>query len=198
MIASLRGPVLALGPDAAVLGIGGVGLTVQCSPATLARLRLGEEASLSTSLVVRETELTLYGFPDADAKAVFELLQTASGVGPKLAAAVLAVHEPEGVRRAVAEENLAALCLVPGIGKKGAQRLVLELKDRLGPPSGGTAVPLPGAGSAAPLAQQLADALLSLGYTAREAEEGVAAAGDLYGRDLPALLRAALAGLRRS
>ena len=122
----------ALAPDGAVVEVGGVGLSVQCTPATLAALRIGEQAHLPTSLVVREDSLTLYGFADEDERVVFELLQTASGVGPRLAQAMLAVHGPDTLRRAVASEDLAALTQVPGIGRKGAQRIVLELKDRLG------------------------------------------------------------------
>jgi len=195
VIASVRGSVLALSAGAAVIEVGGVGLLVLCSPATLARLRVGEEARLATSLVVRETELTLYGFRDADAKAVFEILQTASGVGPRLAQAVLSVHDPDDVRRAVATADLAALCLVPGVGKKGAQRLVLELADRLGGPTGAAAPARQGA--AASVSSQLHAALLGLGYSTREADEGVAAAELTESTDLSALLKAALAVLRR-
>jgi len=206
VIASVRGTVLATGPEGVVVEVGGVGLQVLCSPATIAGLRVGEEARLATSLVVRETELTLYGFADADAKSVFETLQTASGVGPRLAQAALAVHDPDGVRRAIATEDLAALCLVPGIGRKGAQRLVLELKDRLGAPEG----PQPSRRPALPssVARQVHAALLGLGYSTREADEGVAAvapaeaggdeaAGDAAGGDVAAMLRRALAVLRR-
>ena len=102
MIASVRGQVIALGPDGAVVEVGGVGLTVHCTPGTLARLRVGEPARLATSLVVREDSLTLYGFADDDERALFELLQTANGVGPKLAQTILAVHPPHEVRRAIA------------------------------------------------------------------------------------------------
>ncbi|WP_175087847.1 Holliday junction branch migration protein RuvA, partial [Candidatus Frankia nodulisporulans] len=124
MIASVSGTVTALGPLSAVVEVGGVGLLVQCTPATLASLRVGEPASLATTLVVRETELTLYGFAAPDERDVFEVLQSAAGVGPKLAQAVLGVHDPDTVRRAVAEEDLNALTRVPGIGRKGAQRIV--------------------------------------------------------------------------
>lgn len=198
MIASVRGPVLALAVGGAVVEVGGVGLLVLCSPATLAGLRVGEEARLATSLVVRETELTLYGFADADTKAVFETLQTASGVGPRLAQAVLSVHDPDEVRRAIATEDLAALCLVPGIGKKGAQRLVLELKDRLGAPAAGVSGRRPGGPPTT--GDQLHAALLGLGYSTREADEGVAAVGGASANeatDLAGLLRQALAVLRR-
>ncbi len=141
MIASVHGRVAALGPDGAVIEVGGVGLSVSCSPATLARLRLGEPARLATSLVVREDSLTLYGFADDDERALFELLQTANGVGPKLAQTILAVHPPREVRRAVATADYSSLVKVPGIGRKGAERIVLELRDRIGAidePSGGT------------------------------------------------------------
>src|SRR4029077_11325943 len=118
----------------AVLDIGGVGMRVHCTPGTLATFRPGETARVSTSLVVREDSLTLFGFGTDDERNVFELLQTATGVGPRLALAMLAVHSPDALRRAVSTEDLAALTMVPGIGKKGAQRIVLEMKDRLGPP----------------------------------------------------------------
>src|ERR671939_2012391 len=132
MIASVRGTVAALGPDGAVVEVGGVGLAVSCSPGTLARLRAGENARRATSLVVREDSLTLYGFADDDERQLFELLQTANGVGPRLAQAILAIPPPREVRRAVSMGDLKALMQVPGIGKKGAERLVLELRDRLG------------------------------------------------------------------
>ena len=137
MIAFVAGRVAALAPDGVVVEVGGIGLSVQCTPGTLAGLRVGEPTNLPTSLVVREDSLTLYGFADEDERVVFELLQTASGVGPRLAQAMLAVHSPEALRLAVAAEDLVALTQVPGIGRKGAQRIVLELKDRLGPSSGG-------------------------------------------------------------
>jgi holliday junction DNA helicase RuvA len=132
MIASVRGLVAALGPDGAVVEVGGVGLAVSCSPGTLARLRVGETARLATSLVVREDSLTLYGFGDDDERALFELLQTANGVGPKLAQTILAVHPPHEVRRAIATGDLVSLTRVPGIGRKGAERIVIELRDRIG------------------------------------------------------------------
>lgn len=203
MIASVRGRVSAVMPTAAVVEVGGVGILVQCTPATLAQLRTGEEASLATSLVVREQELTLYGFADADEREVFEALQTAAGVGPRLAQAVLAVHHPDEVRRAVATEDLAALTLVPGIGRKGAQRIVLDLKDRLGPPIG-AARPVTPTRSAPGRKEQVHGALVGLGYSAREADEALAlvaaaraddaAAAD--GEDVSAVLRQALAVLR--
>lgn len=175
MIASVTGPVVALAGDTAVVELGGVGLAVHCTPATLAALRVGEPTRLATSLVVREDSLTLYGFATDDERAVFETLQTASGVGPRLAQAVLAVHRPDALRRAVATEDLLALTAVPGIGRKGAQRLVLELKDRLGAGSGGVVdLGTPAPAPAAVWRRQLTDALTGLGWSAREADEAVA------------------------
>lgn len=187
-----------MGPGGAVLEVGGVGLSVQCTPGTLARLRVGEQARLSTSLVVREDSLTLYGFADDAERELFELLQTASGVGPRLAQAVLAVHPPAEVRRAVAAGDLAALTRVPGIGKKGAERLVLELRDRIGTVgTAGTSAAGLAAGAVTPVApwrDQLRHALVGLGWSAGEAEPALDAltqqAAD--GADLPTLLRAAL------
>jgi holliday junction DNA helicase RuvA len=174
MIASVRGRVAAVSPDGAVIEVGGVGLAVQCAPGTLANLRPGAEARLATSLVVREDSLTLYGFADDDERQLFELLQTASGVGPRLAQAVLAVHTPDTVRKAVANADTATLTRVPGIGKKGAERLVLELRDRIGPVtvSAGGAV-ADGAGAA--WQEQVRQALVGLGWTAGQADQAVAA-----------------------
>ncbi|MEU2915535.1 Holliday junction branch migration protein RuvA [Streptomyces massasporeus] len=173
MIAFVSGTVAALAPNAAVVEVGGVGMALQCTPNTLSALRMGQPAKLHTSLVVREDSLTLYGFADDDERQVFELLQTASGVGPRLAQAMLAVHSPDALRRAVATADEKALTAVPGIGKKGAQKLLLELKDRLGAPVGAPAVGAP-AGSSG-WRDQLHAALIGLGYATREADEAVTA-----------------------
>jgi Holliday junction DNA helicase RuvA len=198
MIAHLDGMVSGLAPDGAVIEVGGVGLLVQCTPGTLAGLRLGERAKVSTSLLVREDALTLYGFASEDERNVFELLQTASGVGPRLALAMLAVHDPDSLRRAVATEDLVALTQVPGIGKKGAQRIVLELKDRLG--SVGD-LPVAASGvrrvTAAPWREQVRAGLINLGWPSRDAEQAIAAVEPEFGADGGAVdvalaLRAAL------
>ena len=131
MIAQLTGLVAQIGPTSAVIEVGGLGIQAVCSPNTVAGLRLGQRATLATSLVVREDSLTLYGFASADEREFFELLLTATGVGPKLAQAALAVLSPDELRRAIATENLVQLCKVPGIGRKGAQRMVIELKDKI-------------------------------------------------------------------
>ena len=198
MIASVRGRVAAVSVDSAIVEIGGVGLLVYCTATTIAGLRIGSDTELATSLMVREDSLTLYGFADADERALFELLQTASGVGPRVAQAVLAVHHPDAVRRAVATEDLNALMLVPGIGKKGAQRLVLELKDKIGLPTGGVVAPRRGQPQDA--GEQVRGALQGLGYTAREADEAVAMAGsddEEAPSDVAELLKAALRTLDR-
>ena len=198
MIASINGTVLSVRLDAAVLAVGGVGLLVQATPTTLAGLRVGSTASLSTTLVVREDSLTLYGFADDDERDVFEVVQTVSGVGPRLALAMLAVHTPDGLRRAVADEDLAALQRVPGIGRKGAQRIVLELGDRLGAPAARTGTTAAGP-SAAPgdRREQVVEALVGLGWQAKTAQDAVTSVLEgstepLAGEDVAGVLRAAL------
>ncbi|KQS64929.1 Holliday junction branch migration protein RuvA [Modestobacter sp. Leaf380] len=215
MIASVAGRVAAVSPDGAVVEVGGIGLAVQCTPGTIARLQVGEDARLSTSLVVREDSLTLYGFADDDERQLFELLQTANGVGPRLAQAVLAIHPPREVRRAVTTGDLKSLMQVPGIGKKGAERLVLELRDRLGVGSGDVSLDAATAAAGAtglavtpvaPWRDQLTTALVGLGWSVREAdgalaklapvaEEQVADTGSV---DVAVLLRQALRMLGRA
>ncbi|MEU3192837.1 Holliday junction branch migration protein RuvA [Streptomyces sp. NPDC006992] len=206
MIASVSGSVAALGPDSAVIEVGGVGMAVQCTPGTLAGLRTGEQARLATSLVVREDSLTLYGFADEDERQTFELLQTASGVGPRLAQAMLAVHSPDALRLAVSGGDEKTLTAVPGIGKKGAQKLLLELKDRLGAPLGAVPASRAAAGAAAGWQEQLHAALVGLGYAAKEAEEAVTAvapqaeavAAEGAEPQVGVLLKAALQSLNRA
>jgi Holliday junction DNA helicase RuvA len=181
----------------------------------LSGLKPGESATVQTSMVVREDSLTLFGFGSEDERNVFELLQTASGVGPRLALAMLAVHDPDSLRRAVASEDLNALTMVPGIGKKGAQRVVLELKDRLGAPSdlgsgpgSGAGVGSGSGGAAAPRQHrqswrdQVTTGLINLGWTARDAEQAlVAVEADFEATgeapDVSAALRAALRKLSK-
>ena len=204
MIASLRGRVLGVRLDAAVVEVGGVGMLVQATPATLAELRVGAEAELATTLVVREDSLTLFGFADADERDVFETVQTVSGIGPRLALAMLAVHTPDGLRAAVATQDLTALTRVPGIGRKGAQRIVLELTDRLGAPSGVAG----GSVTQAPVApqswrDQVVEALVGLGWSAKQAAEAVEAVAPDGGPEdaageVAGVLRAALRHLGRT
>lgn len=174
MIASVRGLVLSVGLGSAVIEVGGVGLLLHTTAATAASLRPGTEATLTTTLVVREESLTLYGFADEDERTVFTQVQTVSGVGPRLALAMLAIHAPDGLRRAISGGDLAALTKVPGIGKKGAERIVLELRDKIGAPSGTVSaeVARPAADEAS---AQVRDALVGLGWSSRQAEEAVEA-----------------------
>ncbi|CAM01332.1 Holliday junction DNA helicase subunit RuvA [Saccharopolyspora erythraea NRRL 2338] len=196
MIASVRGPVLSVGLDHAVIEVGGVGMAVHATPATLAGLRRGEEARLWTSLIVREDSLTLYGFADAEARDLFGLLQTASGVGPRLALATLAVLAPDQLCHALSDGNITTLTQVPGVGKKSAERLILELRDKVGTVAG-TA----GAGAQAPdrgrVRSEVSEALVGLGFSAKQAEQSVEAvlAADGPVSDTSAVLRKALAAL---
>ena len=207
MISHLDGLVCTIAPEGAVIEVGGVGLLVQATPGTLATLRTGERARVATSLVVREDALTLYGFASDDERDVFELLQTASGIGPRLALAMLASFSPDGLRQAIAAEDVAALTRVPGIGRKGAQRIVLELAGRLGSPG----APVSPAGTAGPARaaswrDQVRTGLVNLGWQARDADQAIAAveaelaeaAGDGAEVDVSTALRAALRKLSRA
>jgi Holliday junction DNA helicase RuvA len=214
MISHLAGTVAAISPEGAVIEVGGVGLLVQCTPGTLATLRTGERARVATSLVVREDALTLFGFTTDDERDVFELLQTASGVGPRLALAMLAVFTPDALRHAVATEDVTGLTRVPGIGRKGAQRIVLELAGRLGAPGTGGAAAAGGAvpsrlGGPAPWREQVRAGLVNLGWQARDADQAIAAVeADLADdpaaapasaeADAATMLRAALRKLSRT
>ena len=194
MIAGVRGEVLEIGLDHAVVEVGGAGLAVHATPATLARLRRGEQARLATSLVVREDSLTLFGFADADERDLFTLLQTVGGVGPRLALATLAVLDPDALRRALADGDATALTRVPGIGRKGAERMVLELRDKVVAPAPAPAVPTAGGPR-----DQVVEALLGLGFPAKPAEAAVdAVLADNGAGDASAVLRAALTRLGRS
>ncbi len=205
MIASIHGSVSALGPTGAVIEVGGVGLAVSCAPATLARLRVGESARLATSLVVREDSLTLYGFADDDERALFELLQIANGVGPRLAQTILGVLAPREVRRAVATSDLVTLMTVPGVGKRVAEKLVVDLRDRIGAIDGpdsalrtaGTEV-----AATAPWRDQLRTALAGLGFSTKEAADAVEELGRDVGAgdnpDLASLLRQSIQLLGRT
>jgi Holliday junction DNA helicase RuvA len=203
MIAHLNGIVAGVGLDGAVIEVGGVGLRVQCTPDTLATLKPGEPARVATSMVVREDSLTLFGFGTDDERNVFELLQTASGIGPRLALAMLAVHSPDALRRAVAVEDLKALTMVPGVGNKGAQRIILELKDRLGAP-GDSAASLGTAsarGATPSWRDQVTTGLVNLGWSARDAEAAITAVEADSGGQVPDVasgLRAALRKLSRA
>lgn len=174
MIAHVRGPVAAVTLTSAVIDVGGVGLQIMCTPGTIASLRIGREVQLSTSMVVREDSLTVFGFTTPDERDMFELVQTASGVGPKVAQAMLAVLNPDRLRQAIGQGDLTTLTTVPGIGRKGAERIVVELKDRVG-------VTTTVAAGTAAWRGQVHEALLGLGWSARDAD----AALDQVAADLP-------------
>lgn len=195
MIASVRGVVAALGSGRIVVEVGGVGIAVACTPHTALGVSVGDHVTLHTSLVVREDSLTLFGFADADQRDVFEAAQQVTGVGPRTALALLATLSPDELRRAVARDDLSVLTTVPGIGRKGAQRIVLELKDRLGAPAG--------EGETSGDWQEAVRAgLESLGWSRREADAAVAAVAPEVSAeaepDVAALLRAALRTLDRA
>jgi Holliday junction DNA helicase RuvA len=193
LIAFVRGQVAAVTLSSAVLEVGGVGLELMCTPGTLATLRAGQTATLPTSMVVREDSLTLFGFLDEDEKAVFELVQTASGVGPKLAQAILACLTPDQLRLAVASDDPKTLTKVSGIGQKGAQRIILELKDRLGAPVGPVRNGAPTA-TTAPWKEQVFQGLVGLGWSTKDADAAVEAVAPEAGDDpqVAVLLRSAL------
>ena len=197
MIAFVRGQVAAMTLSSAVLEVGGVGLELMCTPNTLATLRTGHSATLPTSMVVREDSLTLFGFVDEDEKQIFELVQTASGVGPKVAQAITAVLSPDALRLAIASDDIKTLTKVPGIGQKGAQRIILELKDRIGAPH---ATRAHAASTESSWRDQVHQGLVGLGWPQREAERAVDAVADEAGAmpDVPALLRAALQTLSKA
>ena len=198
MISSVRGEVLTVGLDHAVVEVGGVGLAVQATPNTLARLRRGQQARLDTALVVREDSLTLFGFTDASERELFGLLQTVSGVGPRLALATLAVLDPAALSHALADGNLTTLMSVPGIGRKGAERLVVELRDKVAPPSAADADDgaRPSAVAAGTLRDQVVEALVGLGFAAKPAEKAVDEVLGAGGpSDSSGVLRAALGRL---
>lgn len=203
MIAFVRGTVAGLDLTSATIEVGGVGLLVHCTPNTLAALSPGAEATVPTSMVVREDSLTLFGFADEDERQMFELVQTASGVGPKLAQAMLAVLDPEAIRRAIRSDDVKTLTAVPGIGQKGAQRIILELRDRIGAPGATAAASAgPGAGTASGWQAQVHGGLVGLGWSGKEADRAIAAvtpeAETMPTPDVARLLRLALQSLSRS
>ncbi len=173
MIAHVRGEIAALTLTSAVIDVGGVGLQVMCTPSTIAGLRTGTEVQLSTSMVVREDSLTVFGFANSDERDMFELLQTASGVGPKVAQAMLAVLDPDRIRAAVGQSDFSTLTSVPGIGRKGAERICIELRDRIG-----VTTTVAAGASAQPWREQVLEAMLGLGISTRDADKAVDTVAD--------------------
>jgi len=195
MIASIRGEVLDIALDHAVIEAAGVGYKVMAAPSTLATLRRGTEARLITAMIVREDSQTLYGFADADARDLFLTLLGVSGVGPKIALATLAVYDATALRRALADGDVIALTRVPGIGKRGAERMVLELRDKIGAVTSSAGV---ATASGHAVRGPVVEALVGLGFAAKQAEEATdkVLAGDPDANTQTAL-RAALSMLGR-
>jgi Holliday junction DNA helicase RuvA len=167
MIASVRGEVLEVALDHAVIEAAGVGYRVNATPSTLSTLRAGTQARLITAMIVREDSMTLYGFADSDARDLFLTLLAVSGVGPKIALATLAVYDAPALRQALADGDVTALTRVPGIGKRGAERMVLELRDKIGAVSSSGAATLNGHSVRGPVVE----ALVGLGFAVKQAEE---------------------------
>ena len=167
MIASVRGEVLDVALDHVVIEAAGVGYKVMATPATLATLRRGSEARLIIAMIVREDSMTLYGFPDLDARDLFLTLLGVSGIGPKIALATLAVYDAQALRQALADGDVTALTRVPGIGKRGAERLVLELRDKMGGVPAATTV------NGHSVRGPVVEALVGLGFAAKQAEEAI-------------------------
>lgn len=190
MITSVTGQVRAVATDSVVVTVGGFGVRLLCPTAVASSFRVGQQAELAATLVVREDSLTMYGFTDDDQRGVFELLQSVAGFGPKIALAVLSTMTSDELRAAVTTGNERALTAIPGIGRKGAQRLLLELGDKLGPPTSqrdslnagvgelGWAVDVREGGGPASESHwrgPVREALIGLGWSAREAEAAVTA-----------------------
>jgi len=169
MIATLTGEIKGISLDRAIVEVGGVGLSVNITQSAASHLNLGTTVTFHTSLVVREESLTLYGFLTAESKQLFEQVQTVSGIGPKVALSILGSLTPEELATAIAGENIAAIERVPGIGRKGAQRLILELKGKLSDLSDGGSV-----ASHQPVwREQLTSALISLGFAPKDSDRAI-------------------------
>jgi Holliday junction DNA helicase RuvA len=169
MIATLTGEIKSISLDRAIIEVGGVGLSVNLTQNSATHLNLGTMVTFHTSLVVREESLTLYGFLTAESKQLFEQVQTVSGIGPKVALAILGSLSPDELASAIATENIAAIERVPGIGRKGAQRLILELKGKLSDLSQGTRV----TNHQPAWREQLTNALISLGFTPKDSDRAI-------------------------
>ncbi|CAB4768120.1 MAG: Holliday junction branch migration protein RuvA [Actinobacteria bacterium] len=171
MISILTGTVRSITIDKCIIEVGGVGLSVLINPATSSGLTLGAPTTLFTSLVVREDSLTLFGFLSDEIRNLFELVQTVSGVGPKVALSIMGALTPEDLARAISQEDTSAIERVPGIGKKGAQRLILELKGKLADLSPTNKYQ----GHQPAWREQLTSALVSLGFSPKESDNAISA-----------------------
>ena len=194
MISILRGAVASVGLDHVDVVVGGIGFRVHVTPAFAQAAPRDEEITVYTSMIVREDSMTLYGFESADERDVFTRLMSVSGIGPKIALAALAVLRPDDLRRAVRDQDLATLQRIPGVGKKSAQRMALEIGDKLGTPASlPEAAPAP-APSQDAVATEVSAALVGLGWSEAQAAKAIE---KLAGSGLGAsdMLRAALVAL---
>ncbi len=171
MISIVTGTVRSLQSDRLIVEVGGIGLSVLVNPATSSAVSLGSSVQLFTSLVVREDSLTLFGFLSEQARGFFELVQTVSGVGPKVALSILSALTPEDLARAIAQEDVATIERVPGIGRKGAQRMILELKGKLSDLSDSDTY----RGHQPAWREQLTSALVSLGFSPKDSDQAISA-----------------------
>ena len=181
MISTLNGTIRSLSNERLVIEVGGIGLSVLINPLTSSGLTLGSQSTLYTSLVVREDSLTLFGFLTEEVRNLFELVQTVSGVGPKVALSIMGALSPEDLARAIANEDTSAIERVPGIGKKGAQRMILELKGKI------TDLGSIGSykGHQPPWREQLSSALVSLGFSPKESDIAISnIVNDLHSDDM--------------
>jgi holliday junction DNA helicase RuvA len=196
VIASVRGEVLEVALDNVVIEASGVGYRVNATPSTLSTLRRGTEARLVTAMIVREDSMTLYGFADSDTRDLFLTLLTVSGVGPRIAMATLAVYEAPALRQALSDGDVTALTRVPGIGRRGAERMVLELRDKVGRAGGPAGTPALGGHA---VRGPVVEALVGLGFAVKQAEEATdkVLAGD-DGATTSSALRAALSLLGKT
>jgi len=194
MIASLSGTVKATSLNSAVIDVGGVGILVNVSPRLSASLTVGLSAHLHTTLIVREDALTLYGFESASDRELFEVLQTVTGIGPKVAQSALSVFDAPEIVSAIVNEKASALEKIPGLGKKGAQRLILELKEKVKTFS---SVPVQSTTPGGNWREQVSEALLNLGFNARDTQDALDLVSTEFGSklgetDLSVLLKYAL------
>lgn len=171
MISLLSGTVRSIHSDRLVVEVGGFGLSVLVTPSTTTQVSLGAQIQLFTSLVVREDSLTLFGFVNEESRTLFELVQTVSGIGPKVALSILGALTPEDLSRAIAQEDIGAIEKVPGIGRKGAQRMILELKGKLSDLSHAQLYK----GHQPAWREQLSSALVSLGFSPKESDNAISA-----------------------
>jgi len=171
MISLLSGTVRSIHSDRLVVEVGGFGLSVLVTPATTTQVSLGAQIQLFTSLVVREDSLTLFGFVNEESRSLFELVQTVSGIGPKVALSILGALTPEDLSRAISQEDIGAIEKVPGIGRKGAQRMILELKGKLSDLSHAQLYN----GHQPAWREQLSSALVSLGFSPKESDNAISA-----------------------